>query len=302
MSNSGVTILIRYGFYPVLALLTLIYLIYELGGPVAQIGSHYGIYLAFTFLLMVFVEARYALSPQWRMTRNTFFRRDLPFLILGGATAAVANFFATQVVTAHAIERGGFFAQLPIVPGVILCILVTDLLWYWLHRWCHEARGPLGRFLWRVHVVHHLPTQLYVLMHAVLHPINVVFVRAILTVPTYFLGFSPEVAFATSVLTGFQGVISHFNVDIRVGWLNYLLVGTEVHRYHHSAAAGEAKNFAAVVPIWDQLFGTFAYRPGEMPEALGVANPDLYPRDTQIVTLLLEPLRRSSYDTAPPKP
>ena len=29
-----------------------------------------------------------------------------------------------------------------------------------------------------------------------------------------------------SVITGFQGLVSHFNVDSRVGWLNYVLSGT----------------------------------------------------------------------------
>jgi sterol desaturase/sphingolipid hydroxylase (fatty acid hydroxylase superfamily) len=43
--------------------------------------------------------------------------------------------------------------------------------------------------------------------------------------------------------------VSHFNVNSRVAWLNYLLVGTELHRYHHNADPTEAKNFGAVVSI-----------------------------------------------------
>jgi sterol desaturase/sphingolipid hydroxylase (fatty acid hydroxylase superfamily) len=53
-------------------------------------------------------------------------------------------------------------------------------------------------------------------------------VRAILTIPPYLMGFSPEVLFATNVVIGFQGLVSHFNVNSRVAWLNYLLVGTEL--------------------------------------------------------------------------
>lgn len=73
--------------------------------------------------------------------------------------------------------------------------------------------------------------------------------RAILTIPPYLMGFSPEVLFATNVVIGFQGLVSHFNVNSRVAWLNYLLVGTELHRYHHNADPTEAKNFGAVVSI-----------------------------------------------------
>ena len=243
---------------------------------------------------MILVETAHALRPEWRMTRGTFLRRDLPFLVLGVSTIAAANFAAARIVTAHAISPGSALADLPIVPGVIASILVTDFLWYWAHRVSHEARGSVGRFLWGVHVAHHLPKQVYVLMHAIGHPINAVVVRAILTIPPYFMGFSPEVLFATNVVIGLQGLVSHFNVDSRVGWLNYLLMGTELHRYHHSADTSEAKNFDAVVSVWDQLFGTFVYRPGEAPAALGVDNPAHYPADTQLLSVLLHPLRRRS--------
>ena len=243
---------------------------------------------------MILVETAHALRPEWRMTRGTFLRRDLPFLVLGVSTIAAANFAAARIVTAHAISPGSALADLPIVPGVIASILVTDFLWYWAHRVSHEARGSVGRFLWGVHVAHHLPKQVYVLMHAIGHPINAVVVRAILTIPPYFMGFSPEVLFATNVVIGLQGLVSHFNVDSRVGWLNYLLMGTELHRYHHSADTSEAKNFDAVVSVWDQLFGTFVYRPGKAPAALGIDNPAHYPADTQVLSVLLHPLRRQS--------
>lgn len=28
-------------------------------------------------------------------------------------------------------------------------------------------------------------------------------------------------------MIGFQGLVSHFNMDIRAGWLNYIFIGTE---------------------------------------------------------------------------
>ena len=240
---------------------------------------------------MVLIESVQALRSEWRMTWATFWRRDLPFLILGASTIGAANFIATCVATGHAIAPGQAMADVPVVPGVIVSILITDFLWYWVHRFSHEGRGRAGRFLWQLHVAHHLPRQVYVLMHAIAQPINAVIVRAILSIPPYLLGFSPEVLFATNVIIGFKRLVSHFNVDSRVGWLNYLLVGTGLHRYHHSADATEAKNFGAVVSVWDQLFGTFVYRPGEAPHAIGVDEPLRYPADTQIVSVILEPLR-----------
>ena len=65
-----------------------------------------------------------------------------------------------------------------------------------------------------------------------------------------------------------------------VGWARGCsddLVGTELHRYHHSASLSESKNYAATLAILDVLFGTFYYLPGRVPERLGVFEPDAYP-------------------------
>ncbi len=50
--------------------------------------------------------------------------------------------------------------------------------------------------------------------------------------------------------------------------------------------------FGAVNLVWDHLFGTFVYRPGQTPAALGTDNPTHYPADTQVLSVLLHPLRR----------
>ena len=128
-------------------------------------------------------------------------------------------------------------------------------------------------------------------MHAVGHPINAVYVRALLMLPSIFFGFSADAIFAATVLTAFQGMVAHFNVDLRAGYLNYILMGTELHRYHHSAAPNEGKNYAAVVTVWDQLFGTFDYHPGSLPEALGVHDPKIYPNSDQLGRVLLIPFK-----------
>ena len=135
------------------------------------------------------------------------------------------------------------------------------------------------------------PQQVYRLVHAIGHPVNALMVRAILTIPPFVLGFSPEAVFAAAVITGVQGLVSHFNVDSRAGWLNHVLVGTELHRYHHSAVPAESGNFGAVVSVWGQLFGTFVYKPAQAPAELGVEDRSLYPADTRLLAILAYPLR-----------
>ena len=72
------------------------------------------------------------------------------------------------------------------------------------------------------------------------------------------------------MINGMHGLISDFNVDVRAGWFNYLFVGTELHRYHHTAVVTDAGIFGATLSIFDQLFGTFVYHPGVPLRDLGV--------------------------------
>jgi sterol desaturase/sphingolipid hydroxylase (fatty acid hydroxylase superfamily) len=282
--------LIQYGLYPLLLAVMLGYAAFELQQPAGEFGSHYGIYLAALVGVMLVAETLHPLRAEWRMTCASFFRRDLPFMAIGALTLGAANFAAGWFVLHFGVERGVSHAGLPLVPAVFLAVAIPDFIWYWVHRFSHEGRGPVGRWFWKMHVAHHLPQQVYLFMHAVAHPFNTVIVRLILTLPLFYLGFSTEALFVANLFVGLQGFVSHFNVDIRVGWLNYVLVGTELHRYHHSTDPKEGKNYAAVVSLWDLLFGTFYYRPGENPQKLGVQQPDHYPRDTELLKVLTYPL------------
>ncbi len=241
---------------------------------------------------MLAVEILHPLRAKWRMTRASFFRRDLPFMVLGGLILGFANYAGGWLVLHVGLTPGASHAALPLVPAVALAVIVPDFLWYWVHRWSHEGRGRVGRWLWTMHAAHHLPQQVYLLMHGVAHPLNTLIVRAILTVPLFFLGFSTEALFVANLFVGLQGFVSHFNVDVRAGGLNYVLMGTELHRYHHSADPREAKNYAAVVTLWDLLFGTFYYRPQQPPARLGITDPERYPADRQLLRVLAMPFVR----------
>ena len=102
------------------------------------------------------------------------------------------------------------------------------------------------------------------------------------------LGLPPEGIVIALLVMGIQGIVSHSNLDLRAGWFNYIFVGSELHRYHHSADIKEAGNFATALSILDILFGTFVYRPGEMPAEVGIADP-AYPRSGQVLRIMLLP-------------
>ena len=78
------------------------------------------------------------------------------------------------------------------------------------------------------------------------------------------------------------------------GFLNYIFIGTETHRYHHSENINEVKNFGNTLAIGDIIFGTVYYKPGIMPESLGVVNPAQYPKSENVLDVAYLPFKKSS--------
>lgn len=191
------------------------------------------------------------------------------------AITTVLGYFAISMEG----QTNGLAASWPLHLQFLSCLLMFEIINYAIHRAMHEAPGDAGRFLWHVHAAHHLPDRLYVLMHAVFHPINALLIQiGALILPVWIMGYDQRVVTLFVMINGLQGAISHFNMDVRMGWMNYIFVGPELHRYHHSANATEAKNYGATTPIFDMVFGTFVYKPGLPPEQLGVSEDSGLPK------------------------
>lgn len=279
-----------YLFYPLALVGTLAFIHAETQGLLGPLGKAYPLYLLVLISAMLALERIAPMRREWGMTMQSFLHRDLPMLVVNGATIAATTYAVTWLAQQHTGLLPLHTWGLPWQAEAVCALLLSDFLWYWVHRYSHEGTGWFGRWLWKTHAIHHLPGEVYVFMHAVAHPINTAYVRVILMLPAILFGFSAEAVFAASVFNGFQGLVSHFNVDARAGWFNRLFIGTELHRFHHSANVDEAKNYAATVSIWDQLFGTYRL-PSPAPEMLGVVDREHYPQDLQWGKILSIPFR-----------
>lgn len=185
--------------------------------------------------------------------------------------AAVSAVLGSLAITISG-QLSGPASDWPFWLQIAAILLIFEAVQYPLHRMMHEGRGRTGNFLWMAHVAHHLPDRVYIVMHAALHPVNLIITQSVAQIiPIWFMGYDPLVVVAFLMINGMHGIISHFNVDVRMGWLNYIFVGPELHRYHHSANVHEARNYGAALSIYDLLFGTFVYRPGVPPIQLGVS-------------------------------
>ena len=72
------------------------------------------------------------------------------------------------------------------------------------------------------------------------------------------LGFPLGALGGAAILAGGVGILVHWDVDVDLGPLRYVIATPRFHRWHHaSAAEARGKNLAGIFPVWDLLFGTF---------------------------------------------
>lgn len=156
----------------------------------------------------------------------------------------------------------------PVVAQALLMLLAADFVRYWMHRAFHRFTP-----LWRLHAVHHSPHRLYWLNVGRFHPIEKAFQFLADALPFIALGVSAPVLAAYFVFFAINGFFQHSNCSVRLGPLNYLVSGPELHRWHHSQATSESDtNFGNNLIVWDLFFGTRFLPAGRDVGLLGLRN------------------------------
>ena len=64
----------------------------------------------------------------------------------------------------------------------------------------------------------------------------------------------------------------HANIRVRLGWFEEILSTPAFHHWHHSRRDHIDRNYAAMLPIVDRVFGTF-YLPKTWPAEYGTDTP-----------------------------
>ncbi len=230
--------------------------------------------------LVVALLERATGRPEWRPVSREL-GQDLFYAVLSGALAGglqLLFFRDAGVVSRLASERA-----LMVLGGVVLSDAASWLAHLALHR------VPL---LWRVHAVHHAVPKLYGLNALHNHPLDVLFATGLAVAPLLALGFDAELAGAVGALSTAHFWFQHTSADVRLGWLNAIVSGPELHRWHHSLRAEESnQNYGMVFSMWDRLFRT--WHAPDVPAQLGV--DDAIPRTT-----LLEQTRSPFVRALPP--
>ena len=188
----------------------------------------------------------------------------VPFLLSISLVLWVAEFLRSFGTTVQPVWPH----ELPIVVQAALMLLVADFFRYWMHRAFHKFT-----FLWRFHAVHHSPHKLYWLNVGRFHPIEKAVQFLVDALPFALLGVSDDVLSIYFVFFAINGFFQHSNCLVRLGPLNYVVSGPELHRWHHSEYIEESdRNFGNNLIVWDLLFGTRLLPDDREVGALGLLN------------------------------
>jgi ornithine lipid hydroxylase len=180
--------------------------------------------------------------------------------------AAVAT--SLTMATATAIEPQAHAplhlwpSQWPLAFQVVLGVVIAELGLYIAHRGAHEF--PL---LWRFHALHHSVERLWVVNTGRFHIVDTFLMIALSQTPLYLLGAPLPVFLWISGVTAFTGLLTHCNIAVRTGPLDWIFATPGLHRWHHSKNLDEGnQNYGENIVIWDLLLGTY-YNPRRRPPA-----------------------------------
>ena len=203
--------------------------------------------------------------------------QDIAYFYLGGLLQPFVTVLATVAVigcTAGLVPvgAGAWVAGLPLALRVVAMLVLGDVAFYWAHRWAHECEA-----LWRLHATHHSPTEMDWLVNTRAHLLDLVFARVVSSLPALALGLHQPAADLQAVtaivltMTTVWAFVIHANVDWRMGWLEQLIVTPAFHHWHHAndTEAARNKNYAALFPWLDRLFGTYHMPKDRFPSSYG---------------------------------
>ena len=207
--------------------------------------------------LVTLHELRWPCRAEWRPDLREV-GADMLFMLVVQVALPFLLSITLVIFVAERLRDGGLTVSglwphdWPVAAQAVLMLAAADFFRYWLHRAFHQYE-----FMWRYHAVHHSPHRLYWLNVGRFHPIEKAVQFAADTLPFALVGVSTEVLAAYFVFYAINGFFQHSNCDVRLGPLNYIVSGPELHRWHHSEFSQESDtNFGNNLIIWDVLFGT----------------------------------------------
>jgi sterol desaturase/sphingolipid hydroxylase (fatty acid hydroxylase superfamily) len=263
--------------------------------PVAFDAARVGIWLLLLAAIFIPLERLFAQHPQKVFRKN--FATDIGYYFFNSLVPKLILIVLLSKVASILVQYGptGFYAWvagLPIGYRFLAAIVVGEIGAYWGHRCMHQIP-----FLWRFHAVHHSAEELDWLVNTRAHPLDMVFTRACGLMPIYALGLAQPTGLSDSVAMSYAlfgtlwSFVIHANVRWRFGLIEQVISTPAFHHWHHTKDGPTYidKNYAAIFPWVDRVFGTFYLPKEQWPHSYGVDQPVIV---EGIIGQLVQPFQR----------
>lgn len=212
---------------------------------------------------------------------------------------AIFVVFVQSVITAIPVlgikSLGGGLIALPsqgwaVFLSIMVYVVAIDFAHFLYHRAQHA--WPI---LWAMHSLHHTDRTVNVTTTLRHHWSDILIeLMAIYPFVAFIFGV-PSQALIANALISYYNYFVHCNVRISFGRLAIVLNCPQYHRLHHSDAAGHRdKNFAALFPVFDVIFGSFQRPATDEYPATGIKEQ---PGPSRIFDAMMWPFLRSGLGT-----
>jgi len=243
-------------------MLTVFYLFYLSGNLL--LGFYLKNFLPETYILIILgalnvvtlylLEKKLFLHKEWFWTKKQIVADVFHSLLSNPIPTLIAKIWILPLIHIQLISPE-LWSSIPLWMAICLGIILGDLPFYLWHRFLHE-----NATLWRWHAVHHSTEHMYFLAGSRTHPIQVLFVVGSQLFFLGILGAPNEVLFAFTVFTSSNGLIQHANLDMKCGWVNYILSSPNMHHIHHHREIKYSDgNYGSNTMIWDLIFKSWIY-------------------------------------------
>lgn len=217
-------------------------------------------------VLFLILERLFPYNKGQEVLREGFFD-DLALYTIAQSyilSILIFSYIINFIDSATGISRLKLFADIPIWIQLVFFTITHDIYIYWMHRWQHS-----NKWLWRIHEAHHSPKKVDWLSGSRSHALEILINQTVEFAPIVLLGSPPEVIAYKGVISAVWGMYIHSNLDVKTGWLQKIINGPEMYRWHHSTGKGRNRNFVTKFAIWDWLWGT-AFLPPSKPDEYGL--------------------------------
>jgi sterol desaturase/sphingolipid hydroxylase (fatty acid hydroxylase superfamily) len=135
---------------------------------------------------------------------------------------------------------------------LLVAFLISEIILYVWHRAQHESGSAL---LWSFHAFHHRAPEMMSVTGGRASLIDLSMAMISLSVVAL-LGVHHDALMFILWYSSMLGSLHHSDLDIRLGWLNWLIPGPQQHHAHHHIEPSIGRNYATNLPLLDVLLGT----------------------------------------------